>query len=253
MTVPTTLTEAKAALPDNVARLITPLIHREVVEYLAKNFQDKSTPTPKELSIEALVADEFLKVSADGTKIESDIVLLVIPDGSITAAKLAPNAVTTPKIAPDAVTLAKMATFSVGSDEVVNQSLNPADLVPGLTKRIPNMKDTTIEAEGTPSADDIRFTIQARDANNINALERNVIDIWVSTAFFGAPGGTHTITVDTGTLISPAPISNTEAFRVMSDAAGLVKIIVNVTGAGNRSLMASVNGSQVEAKFATWV
>lgn len=167
---------------------------------------------------------------------------------------IANDAVDTAEIATDAITLAKMGNASVGTTELVGSSVTAAKL-PLLTRqRIPGLDAITKEGEGTPGADDIRFTIQAIDHNNTALTARASIDVWVSNAGnFGAPAGTHTITISTGTLIAPAAIGNTEAFRVLSDATGKVVVVVNVTGAGSRSVMASINGSQVQATAGTWV
>ncbi len=110
---------------------------------------------------------------------------------------------------------------------------------------------STVVTKGTEAADVIRFTVQARDASGaVDQAGRRHVLIVVSASSFGAPGGTQTVTFNTGTILVTHTAN--QIYLVESDATGMIEVDVNVSGAGSRYVRASVGDSEPVELDGTW-
>lgn len=181
--------------------------------------------------------------------------------GAVTNPKIAAGAVDTAELATGAVTGAKILAGSVDSAELANNSVTTekfgigavtvATLDDALADLIPQIATITKEAEGTPSADDIRFTIQLQDAQGNNLAVRAIVDIWISTVDFGSPAAIATFAEVTGTIIKS---ETANAFlRVLSQSDGKITVIANPgSGVFTRFVMASI-GPSTKSLQGDWV
>lgn len=110
------------------------------------------------------------------------------------------------------------------------------------------------DAEGAAGADKITFSAQVKDvrgtAGAADVGGRRLVTLVVSTTTFGAPGGTQTLAVVTGTLI--ATLDSGKVLLIETDADGLAEVTVEVTGAGDRFVRASVGHGRVAELQGTW-
>lgn len=104
-------------------------------------------------------------------------------------------------------------------------------------------------SKSAESADNIDFTIQVTTPRDVNFAKRVLLDVWIGTAQWGAPAGTQTVTVQTGTLIQT--VAANQHIRVQTDATGKAVIRVNVAGAATRWLMAAIAGDEASLD-GTW-
>lgn len=112
----------------------------------------------------------------------------------------------------------------------------------------------TAGAENSPSADDIVATVQVTDAR-ASAAARNVTGkrfalVVVAATSGGAPGGTQTLTVTTGTLV--ASLDSNKVLLVESDSSGTIAVKVNASGATARYLRAAVGDGVPSEVTLTW-
>lgn len=113
----------------------------------------------------------------------------------------------------------------------------------------------TKEAEGTPGANQIRFTFQVTDlrasASALVVKGRKVIRVIVAATTFAAPGGTQTVAVTQGTLLKAHTAD--QLLEIETDSDGIAKITVEVSGSGDRFVRASVGDSDATELQGTWV
>lgn len=120
-------------------------------------------------------------------------------------------------------------------------------LVAGMFDRSPLEAAISISAE---TADVITFTVQVQDRRARTAIGPFVVDLWVSNAADGTPGGTQTVTVNQGVVMDT--IAADEQFVVLTTPAGLIEIDVEVSGSGSRTVYAGVRPA-LQSKGAVWV
>lgn len=164
---------------------------------------------------------------------------LNLQDGAVAAAKLATDSVTSIKILDGQVTNAKLAADSVTTAKILDANVTLAkradavqDLLPALT--------LTVGAENSPGADDRQVTVQVKDAGGNNLAGVFLLRLWVSTADKGAPGGTQTTTVATGTTIQT--VAANQDLWAETDSTGKAILTLNIAGAATLYAMAVLNG-----------
>lgn len=102
----------------------------------------------------------------------------------------------------------------------------------------------TIQA-AAESADKIDFTFDMP-----NGGVRALIDVWVSTSQYGAPGGAQAVAVTGGTIIET--VAANQHYRILTDGSGQIVVGVTIAGAATRWVHASVAGT-ARALQGTWV
>lgn len=115
---------------------------------------------------------------------------------------------------------------------------------------VPSFATITKEAEGTPSTDDIRFTIQLQDAQGNSLAAQALVDVWTSGSDKGAPAALTSFTATTGTTIQT--VTANAQLRVLSDTNGTIKVVANNgAGAYTKYVMASIAAKCVSLS-GTW-
>ena len=108
----------------------------------------------------------------------------------------------------------------------------------------------TISA-GAEIADKRIFSIQLTDADGNNLAARSLVRVWISGVDYGAPDATgNTVTIDTGTEYVEE-VANA-AYRVISDATGLIEVGVTISGAASRYCLVEIDGLVVSSGEVTW-
>jgi hypothetical protein len=155
-------------------------------------------------------------------------------------------------------TAAGQLAWEIGRVEIKDATTGSVRFFPAARKLInivpsnvaPKLAAITVEAEGTPGANDRRFTIQVQDANGNSLAQVCMLDVWIGTADLGAPVATTSLTISTGTIIQTV-LANGH-FRILTDANGTAKVVAN-PGAGvfTKYLMAVLAGS-TKSLVTTW-
>lgn len=129
--------------------------------------------------------------------------------------------------------------------------LDDADAVPPVfALGVYVSKDT----EGTVGANKIAFTLQVKDPRaTLSAASitgRRRVLVVVATSTFGAPGGTQTLAVTTGVLLKAHTAD--QLLEIETDVSGTAVVTVEVTGAGDRYVRASVGDGEATELQGTW-
>lgn len=115
----------------------------------------------------------------------------------------------------------------------------------------PGTAALSIEAEGTPGADDIRLTIQLKDAKNANLATKRVITLWMSAADGGLEEAITDMAVTTGVMLREE-VANA-CMRIATDATGLAIVTLNKTGgAATKYACVEHTGNQITTVACTW-
>lgn len=85
----------------------------------------------------------------------------------------------------------------------------------------------TSDLEGDSAANTIRSDIQVIDRVKNNWKGRWAVLVFIATEANGAPGGTQTVTLNTGTILDT--ITPNETYLVLTEADGTFQIDVNTT------------------------
>lgn len=93
---------------------------------------------------------------------------------------------------------------------------------------------------GDEAANVRRFTIQVRNRARNPVAGVHLVRIWISASEHGAPGGTQTLSLVTGTLFQT--IASNQAVEILTDSTGKLVLDVTVTGAATRHIEAVVIG-----------
>lgn len=97
---------------------------------------------------------------------------------------------------------------------------------------------------GAESSDKRTLTIQG-------GSHRQVVDVWIATADYGAPSATgNTVAIDTGTILET--ITANAHYRVISDATGKVDVGITISGAATRYILAQVDGRIYSSGQVDW-
>ena len=144
-------------------------------------------------------------------------------------------------------------------DDVLDDLQSQIDALPASNSIVADMlyedfQDTlpalTISA-GEEIADKRILSIQLVDAVGNNLAARALVRVWMSDANYGAPNATgNTVTIETGTQYAEE-VANA-AYRVITNAAGLIEVGVEISGAASRYVMAEIEGLVVSSGEITW-
>lgn len=112
----------------------------------------------------------------------------------------------------------------------------------------------TKDTEGTAGANKITFTFQVTDvrasASGLAVKGRKLLKVRIAATTFAAPGGTQTVVVTQGVEVK---VHTAGAYLdIETDADGIAKITVEVSGAGDRFVRASVGDSDATELQGTW-
>lgn len=171
---------------------------------------------------------------ADQEKQQVGVVL--VKDATVGAALFFPG---------QAVYLARGTSFLQAS------SITAAKFADAIADLITQLATITKEAEGTPGANDIRFTIQVQDGQGNSLSGRFFVDVWIATSDLGAAAAIASFTCTTGTVIQTV-LANGH-LRILTDANGTIKVVAN-PGAGvfTEYVMAALGGAAVKSLSGTW-
>jgi hypothetical protein len=121
----------------------------------------------------------------------------------------------------------------------------------GLDRCAPEVA-ITVEAEGVPTANDRRFTVQVQDRAGNNLAGYYRLNLWLANSDHGAPAGAAALTLSTGTLIKTVTAS--QVIEVETDATGMAVLVVNPGGgAFTQYLMGTTGNAPVTSLVAAWV
>ena len=144
-------------------------------------------------------------------------------------------------------------------DDVLDDLQSQIDALPASNSIVADMlyedlqdalPAVTISA-GDEIADKRIFSIQLTDADGNALAARALVRVWISDADYGAPDATgNTVTIDTGTEYAEE-LANA-AYRVISNAAGLIEVGVAISGAASRYCLAEIEGLVVSSGQITW-
>lgn len=119
-------------------------------------------------------------------------------------------------------------------------------VVAGMFDRYPLEAAITFGAE---TADVRRCTVQVQDRRNRSAIGPFKVEVWVSTAATGAPGGSQTVSFVTGTVVDT--VTANVRYVVLTSATGLIEFDIEVTGAGSRTVYAEIRPA-LQSMEGTW-
>jgi len=110
--------------------------------------------------------------------------------------------------------------------------------------RVTGYPQISAEAEAAYAANERRITLQGIDA-------RQMVRLWISDADYGAPSATdNAVTIETGTTYETETAH--AAYKVISDADGVVKFDLTIAGAATRYVMVEIDGKIYSSGALTW-
>lgn len=146
----------------------------------------------------------------------------------------------------DAMTAAN-ANALVGGSAVTLHTHAAAGLDAAVQDRMPDLA----LSGGAEAGDVIRVTVQARDAAGNALAERVLVRLWLAGSALGAPSATgNSVSVVTGTTYA-VEVANA-AYKIISDAAGVVAVDIAVSGAATRHVMAEIDGRIYTSGAIAW-
>lgn len=103
---------------------------------------------------------------------------------------------------------------------------------------------------GAETANVRRYTITVKDRRLRETVGPWVVHVWISDAATLVPGGTQVVTFPTGTVLDTLVAD--ERFRVLTNAAGVIEMDVEVSGSGNRYVVAIVEPAPQSSGPTSW-